>query len=256
MYGRRLTMRFHRANQKHVSRHFRRDEGRSMQGLIRKGREKRLIGMSLTWKAATTCALLIGGYAVRGQDSRPFGAGPPLPGIPEAKSPITLLAVNDPVTGKSAFSSAGEETAPVIHASPGSKITLDYQNHLSSHSKEVCVDGPCMNMTNLHFHGLHVSPNAPQDDVLSMMAMPGQSLHYQVDVPAYAPPGLYWYHTHPHGESARQDLDGMSGAIVVDGIDRYYPELRKMRERVLVLRDHDLSPEKDEARSQILKEVG
>jgi hypothetical protein len=31
---------------------------------------------------------------------------------------------------------------------------------------------------------------------------------------------------HPHRESARQDLDGMSGAIVIEGIDRYYPELR------------------------------
>ncbi len=36
-----------------------------------------------------------------------------------------------------------------------------------------------MNMTNLHFHGLHVSPDAPQDDVITMMAMPGPiaSLH-------------------------------------------------------------------------------
>jgi hypothetical protein len=39
-----------------------------------------------------------------------------------------------------------------------------------------------MNMTNLHFHGLHVSPNAPQDDVLTMMAMPGQSLHFLVRI--------------------------------------------------------------------------
>jgi len=29
---------------------------------------------------------------------------------------------------------------------------------------ELCVDGPRMNMTNLHFHGLHVSPGAPGDD--------------------------------------------------------------------------------------------
>jgi FtsP/CotA-like multicopper oxidase with cupredoxin domain len=78
-----------------------------------------------------------------------------------------------------------------------------------------------MNMTNLHFHGLHVSPNTPGDDVLTMMAMPGQSLHYTVDIPADQRPGLYWYHTRPHGESYQQDLDGMSGAIVIDGMDRY-----------------------------------
>ena len=69
-----------------------------------------------------------------------------------------------------------------------------------------------MNMTNLHFHGLHVSPNSPQDDVISMLAMPGESLHYVVDISRNQPPGLYWYHTHPHGESYKQALDGMSGA--------------------------------------------
>jgi FtsP/CotA-like multicopper oxidase with cupredoxin domain len=97
-----------------------------------------------------------------------------------------------------------------------------------------------MNMTNLHFHGLHVSPDAPGDDVLTMMAMPGQSLHYTVDIPADQPPGLYWYHTHPHGESYQQDLDGMSGAIVIDGMDRYYPEIKTMKEKILILRDAEL----------------
>ena len=82
-----------------------------------------------------------------------------------------------------------------------------------------------MDMTNLHFHGLTVSPDAPQDDVLSMMATPGQSLHYTVQIPKDHPPGLYWYHTHPHGESYRQVLDGMSGALVIEGIDSYYPSL-------------------------------
>jgi FtsP/CotA-like multicopper oxidase with cupredoxin domain len=94
-----------------------------------------------------------------------------------------------------------------------------------------------MQMTNLHFHGLHVSPNAPQDDVLSMMASPGEALHYSVQIPAQQPPGLYWYHTHSHGESYMQDLDGMSGAIVVEGIERYVPEVVQMRERILILRD-------------------
>ena len=97
-----------------------------------------------------------------------------------------------------------------------------------------------MNMTNLHFHGLHVSPQAPQDDVLSMTAMPGESLHYSVDIPANQPPGLYWYHTHPHGESYQQGLDGMSGAIVIDGIDRYVPELLNLTRRGAAARHSDL----------------
>jgi FtsP/CotA-like multicopper oxidase with cupredoxin domain len=108
-----------------------------------------------------------------------------------------------------------------------------------------------MNMTNLHFHGLHVSPKSPQDDVLTMMSMPGETLEYKVVIPAYSPPGLYWYHTHPHGESARQDLDGMSGAIVVEDIDRYYPQLRRMRERIIVLRDYNLEQSDAATRKQI-----
>jgi FtsP/CotA-like multicopper oxidase with cupredoxin domain len=69
------------------------------------------------------------------------------------------------------------------------------------------------------------------------MAVPGTSLHYEVDIPADQPPGLYWYHTHPHGESYQQSLDGMSGALIVDGIERYTPEVRFMRQQILVLRD-------------------
>jgi FtsP/CotA-like multicopper oxidase with cupredoxin domain len=99
-----------------------------------------------------------------------------------------------------------------------------------------------MDMTNLHFHGMEVSPQFGQDDVLGMIARPGQTLHYDVHVPADIPPGLYWYHTHPHGESEREALDGMSGAIVVEGIDRYVPEVRNLPERILVLRTSELKP--------------
>jgi FtsP/CotA-like multicopper oxidase with cupredoxin domain len=98
-----------------------------------------------------------------------------------------------------------------------------------------------MDMTNLHFHGLTVSPDAPQDDVLSMLATPGQSLHYTVQIPKDHPPGLHWYHTHPHGESHRQVLDGMSGALVIEGIDSYYPSLVGLPERILIVRGRSIS---------------
>jgi FtsP/CotA-like multicopper oxidase with cupredoxin domain len=97
-----------------------------------------------------------------------------------------------------------------------------------------------MDMTNLHFHGLTVSPNTPQDDVLGMLAMPGQVLHYTVEIPRDHTPGLFWYHTHPHGESHRQVRDGMSGAIVIEGMERYVSEVRRLRERVLVVRGRSL----------------
>jgi suppressor of ftsI len=160
-----------------------------------------------------------------------------LPEPPQTTTPVSLVAASDPVSGKSEFRYRGNNTPPVIRVQPGSTLNVEYKNELAAQSREDCAGHPCMNMTNLHFHGLHVSPNAPQDDVLDMMASPGETLHYSVQVPPQQPPGLYWYHTHSHGESYVQDLDGMSGAIVVEGIERYVPEVRHMRERILVVRD-------------------
>jgi len=39
------------------------------------------------------------------------------------------------------------------------------------------------------FHGLSVSPDRPQDDVLTLMAMPGQALDYTVAIPRDHLPG-------------------------------------------------------------------
>jgi FtsP/CotA-like multicopper oxidase with cupredoxin domain len=183
---------------------------------------------------------ILGGILLAAQAAAAQSQSAPTPLLsnpPEARSPFVLTAVSDPRTGKGAFSFEGREDPPVIRAFPGEDIRLTYINAMSADSHERCIGQPCRNMTNLHFHGLHVSPTAPQDDVLTMMAMPGQSLDYVVNIPSDQPPGLYWYHPHPHGESYQQDLDGMSGAIVIDGIERYVPELQHLRERILVLRD-------------------
>jgi suppressor of ftsI len=142
--------------------------------------------------------------------------------------------------GKNSFYFEGQPNAPTLRLSPGDQLKITYINDLPAKAKETCAIMPCMDMTNLHFHGLEVSPNAPQDDVLDMMAAPGQTLRYTVEIPKGHPPGLYWYHTHHHGESHRQALDGMSGAIVIEGIASYYPSLAGLSERVLVLRGRSI----------------
>jgi suppressor of ftsI len=160
-----------------------------------------------------------------------------LPDLPQVDQHFKLYAVTDPLTGKSQFRYQGKTVPPVMRVRPGQDLRVEYVNELSPASKEKCVMMPCTNHSNLHFHGLHVSPQSPQDDVLTMSAAPSETLRYTVNVPRNQAPGLYWYHTHQHMESYRQDLDGMSGAIVVEGMDRYLPELRNMEERIIVLRD-------------------
>jgi len=152
---------------------------------------------------------------------------------------LTLRAATN-AEGHDAFSFNGNASAPVIRVWPGDTLKIEYINELPKIANEPCAIEPCHNMTNLHFHGLEVSPHRPQDDVLDMMAMPGQSLSYAVQISKDHPPGLYWYHTHPHGESHRQVLDGMSGALVIEGIESYFPALAGLPERVLVVRGRSI----------------
>lgn len=167
-----------------------------------------------------------------------------LPNPPElrARNHTLSLTLHAGVTpeGKDSFYFNGQPVAPTLRLSPGDQLKITYINDLPAQPNESCAINPCMDMTNLHFHGLEVSPDTPQDDVLDMMAAPGESLSYTVQIPKDHPPGLYWYHTHPHGESHRQALDGMSGAIVIEGMESYFPELAGLPERVLVVRGRSI----------------
>src|SRR5258706_468545 len=155
--------------------------------------------------------------------------------------------------GKNSFYFNGQPNAPTLRLSPGDQLKISYINDLPTKPPEKCLAGPCMDMTNLHFHGMTVSPDAPQDDVLTMLAMPGKKLSYTVQIPKDHPPGLYWYHTHPHGESYRQVLDGMSGAIVIEGIESYFPALAGLPERVVVVRGRSI--EKDAQSAELKQSV-
>ena len=179
-------------------------------------------------------AVAVGAFAIAGLRRASAQAIPEL----RAKNGTLSLTLHAAIAsdGKNSFYYDGQPNAPTLRLSPGDQLKITYVNDLPSKPSENCAITPCMNMTNLHFHGLAVSPEKPQDDVLTMMAMPGQTLRYTVQIPKDHPPGLYWYHTHPHGESHRQVLDGMSGALVIEGIESYLSALVGIPERVLVVR--------------------
>ena len=80
--------------------------------------------------------------------------------------------------------------------------------------------------TNLHFHGLTLPPVCHQDEVLKTSIQPTDpSFEYRFRIPDDEPPGLYWYHPHIHGFSSQQVLGGVSGALIVEGIERANPEV-------------------------------
>ena len=89
--------------------------------------------------------------------------------------------------------------------------------------------------TNLHVHGLHVSPEGNGDNVF-ISVEPGGSYDYEYRLPEDHPPGVYWYHPHPHGLVADQIFAGLFGAIIVED-----PEpVEASVERVLVVSDTTL----------------
>jgi suppressor of ftsI len=148
---------------------------------------------------AMVACVVFGSFELRGNASGSLSNPPEL----RAKNHTLSLTLHAAIAtdGRNSFYSNGQPNAPTLRLSPGDQLKLAYINDLPVKPQENCAITPCMNMTNLHFHGLTVSPDAPQDDVLTMLAAPGQSLHYNVQIPKGHPPGLYWYHTHPHGES-------------------------------------------------------
>jgi len=71
------------------------------------------------------------------------------------------------------------------------------------------------NTTNMHYHGLHVSPTGNSDNVLLAIA-PQSKFPYEVKLPGNHPIGTYWYHAHAHGSTSIQVGSGMAGAIVIE----------------------------------------
>ncbi len=93
--------------------------------------------------------------------------------------------------------------------------------------------------TNLHTHGLHVSPAGHSDNIF-LHLMPGETVAYEYAIPqdrtsGLYTPGFYWYHPHIHGISAEQVEGGLAGALIIEGELDYLPGIRDLPERLLVL---------------------
>lgn len=115
------------------------------------------------------------------------------------------------------------------------------------------------NVTNLHFHGSHVSPQSPQDYVLLDLYPPrpsnapaaehsahgphgevvfGQFEYAIRSFPYNQPEGSHWYHPHKHGSASVQIANGLAGALLIEGpfdaeLSRYYDP--KTGDKVMVI---------------------
>jgi FtsP/CotA-like multicopper oxidase with cupredoxin domain len=92
------------------------------------------------------------------------------------------------------------------------------------------------NSTNLHTHGLHISPLPPSDDVLDTVVAPGTEYTYTYKIPENHMPGMFWYHPHLHGSVAIQTAGGAAGVLIIeDAKDTVPSEISDMKEQIVLL---------------------
>lgn len=124
----------------------------------------------------------------------------------------------------SALGYNGGIPGPTLRLRAGDVLTIKLVNNLAQ-------------ATNLHVHGLHVSPEGNGDNVF-VSVEPGGTFDYEYRLPKEHPPGVYWYHPHHHGAVADQIFAGLYGAIIIED-----PEpIKTSAERVLIISDTTLDP--------------
>jgi FtsP/CotA-like multicopper oxidase with cupredoxin domain len=126
----------------------------------------------------------------------------------------------------------GCKAGPVIEVVPGDTLRTEFFNRTSTNDVSCSAYPPaglgvppgvgCYNTTNLHTHGLHVSPSGNSDNVLLDIA-PQTSFPFEVNIPADHPSGTFWYHAHRHGSTAVNVASGASGVLIIRG-KRPYPD--------------------------------
>ncbi len=193
-----------------------------------------LAGGAGTFAATGTGALgALGARALQGTDQGPASIGEVLRSangelrVQLVVNPGTAIVDGSAVAGLSTYN--GEFPAPTLVVRPGDRMRIRLINNGST-------------ITNLHFHGMHVSPRGHQDNVF-LEVDPGEVHEYDVKIPKNHPGGLFWYHPHYHTESGPQVWSGLSGLIIVEGGASLLPQVRGLRRHSLALREGGLGPD-------------
>lgn len=141
----------------------------------------------------------------------------------------TLEARSDPQVGVGGMTYEGLLPGPTLRLRPGDRLKIKLVNNLGG------------DPTNLHVHGMHVSPQGNGDNVFVHVDN-GQSFDYEYHLPDDHPAGLLWYHPHHHGDSMQQTAAGLAGAIIVEGPFDQLPEIKDLPERLLSLQGPFFGP--------------
>lgn len=107
---------------------------------------------------------------------------------------------------------------PSVKVTSPVTVDLAFQNQLA--------DG-----TNIHWHGLLVP--AAMDGHPKNVIPSGSSFQYTLPVNQRA--GMYWYHPHPHGKTARQVFMGLAGVFIVNDAEEQGLNLPSGNQELLLI---------------------
>lgn len=129
----------------------------------------------------------------------------------------------------------------VIRARRSDLLRVRFQNRLPNDGAKNMLGHP-LYVTNLHTHGLHVTPgdnaNGTHGDNMLVMLQPGESTVYEYDLSKHNPGNLNFYHPHIHGSVTDQMWGGMSGCLVVED---EVSSLAPYETHIMMLKDITLS---------------
>ncbi len=136
-----------------------------------------------------------------------------VPGIVEVDLEAKPAWVNVNGTMANLLTYNGSYPAPTIRAKKGDILKVHLKNSLPMMGTNIL--GHDRSITNLHTHGLHVSPSGNADNMMVML-MSGETFDHEYDLSMHEPGTLNFYHPHIHGSVAEQYWGGMAGALVVE----------------------------------------
>jgi len=137
------------------------------------------------------------------------------------KAKIADNVIQDPQTGLHTVRTPtyeGTIPGPTLRVKPGDVLAIKLINNLPTNPEQERMGAFPHDRytTNLHTHGLTVSPRGISDNVFREME-PGTTNFVLVKIPRNHPSGTFWYHPHKHGAVTFQFFGGMAGFLIIEG---------------------------------------
>jgi FtsP/CotA-like multicopper oxidase with cupredoxin domain len=161
----------------------------------------------------------------------------------------------------------GSVPGPTIRLKPGDRLEWELHNKMvptgipdGATPDEIAAFNK-LEYTNVHTHGLQVSPKEGHDYIYGTLQPDQPPLKYSYDIADKAsgreqPAGMCWYHPHFHGSTTHQAWQGLAGAIVIEGDIDKVDEVKIAKERVIVMNALLVNPDGEVPRALIAPNAG